>query len=834
MGNRVRIREDIYVANTIGPLETLGRDVLYGLRVLRRNPTFAVVALLTLAIGIGANTAVFAVVNSVLLKPLPYPDADRLVAVWNRAPGAPGLTDVSGGLRMSLSMYVTYAEENRTFEHIGVWLNGTGAVTGFREPEQIRTVLVVDGTLQAFAVPPQAGRWLSGNDFGNGPPAVMLAYGYWQRRFGGRADAVGQMITIDNRARQIVGVMPRGFRMADVDVDVIAPLGFDRSRLVRPGFAFLGVARLKPGVTLAAANADVARMLPAWLNGWPGGGGYEQWQITPALRPLKDDVLGNTGAALWLVMSTIAIVLLITCANLTNLLLVRAEGRVQEAAVRAALGAGSWRLARERLLESVLLSVLGGLLGLGVAYAALRVLLAIGPTGLPRLEDIALDGSAVSFALAVSLMAGVLLGLAPALKFPRRHIAAGLQGSTRGGGISRQRHRTLNALVVVQVALAVVLLVGAGLMIRTFQALRSVEPGFTDPEQLQVIRIVIPGGLARDRERVVRLQNDLADKLSAVPGVTSASLTSAMPMEDIPPLWDSISVEDKPSVAGEQRPMRRFKYIWPGLFHTTGTRLLAGRELTWSDIYDRRLVVVISANIAREIWGMPAAAIGRRIGYLPGQWSEVVGVVEDVRDNGVDAPAPAIVYWPPRIQGDIVRATTFVIRTREAGTEAFRRHLEQAVWSVSADLPVAAVQTMQDVYARSLSRTTFTLIMLALSGGMALVLGFIGIYGVIAYAVTQRRREIAIRLALGERTVEVRRRFIRHGLILTGAGLAIGVAASIGVTRLMTSLLFEVNPLDPLTYIAVGLLLTIAAALASYVPARRASQVPLSEVLATQ
>jgi predicted permease len=836
LGNRTRIREDIYMANTIGTLDTIGRDLRYGLRVLRRNPGFALVALLTLAIGIGANTAVFTVVNSVLLKPLPYPDSDELVAVWNRAPGAPGLADVSGGLRLSLSMYVTYAEGNRTFEHMGVWSVGTAAVTGRREPEQVRTVLVTDGTLQAFAVPPRLGRWLSGEDqIPGGVATAMLTYGYWQRRFGGEPDAVGQIITIDSTPRQIVGVMPRGFRVAGADADVILPVSFDRSRLIRPGFGFVGVARLKPGVTMAEANADVGRMLPAWLHGWPGGGTqfYESMRITPALRPLKDDVVGNTEATLWLAMGTIAIVLLIACANVTNLLLVRAEGRQQEVAVRAALGAGSWRLARELLLESLLLSVLGGLFGLGVAYAALRVLAAIGPTGLPRLDEIAIDGHTLGFTIAVSLVSGVLLGLAPALKSARRRIAASLQGSPRAGGASRQRHRTQNVLVVAQVALAVVLLVGSGLMIRTFQALRSVSPGFTEPEQLQVMRIAIPTALIAEDQKVRHLQNDLVDRLSAIAGVTSAAIISSMPMEGIPTNWDIIAVEGKPTLPGETLPLRRFKYVSPGLFRTTGTRLLAGRDVTWNDIHDARPVVMISENLAREVWGTPGAAVGRRIRQGPrSQWREVVGVVDDVRDNGVEAPAPAIVYWPLSDAYSIARSATFVIRSRAAGTEALLKQIQEAVWSVNGSLPVAAAQTMRDVYERSLSRTTFTLIMLAISGGMALALGVIGIYGVLAYAITQRRREIGIRLALGERQAQLRRRFLRHGLGLACVGLAIGLGVSLIVTRLMTSLLYEVSPLDPLTYAAAALLLMTAAALASYLPARRASNVPLIEVLA--
>ena len=813
-------------------------DLRYAARTLRRQPAFTVAAVLTLALGIGANTATFAALNSVLLEPLPYPDADDLVAVWNRAPGAPGLADISGGLRLSPSMYVTYAEGNRTFEHIGIWSPRPAAVTGVSEPEQVRSIAVSDGTLQALGVPPQLGRWFSAADQNpGGTPTVMLGYGYWQRRFGGDSNAVGRSITVEAVSHEIIGVMPRGFRVVDTDADVLVPLRLERSRLTRQGFTFFGVARLKPGATIAGANADLATMLPTWLNGWPGGSTqfYESVRITPDIRPLKQEVVGGVRRILWVVMGTIGIVLLIACANVTNLLLVRAEGRQQEVAVRAALGAGSWRLTRGLLLESVLLAVIGGLLGIGVAHAALRLLVSFAPVGLPRLGDIALDARALTFALLVSLSAGVLLGLAPALKYPRRRIAAALHGIGRTVGSRRERHRIQNALVVAQVALALVLLVGSGLMIRTFQALRGVEPGFTNPEQLQIIRIVIPPLTVAEPERVVRLQHDILDSLAAIPGVVSVGHVNSMPMEGFPPNSDPITVEGHPRPPDDPGPVRRLKYLSPGLLAASGTRLVAGRDLTWTEVYDVRPVVLVSENLAREVWGSPADALGKRIhvGGPQSPWREVIGVAQDVRDNGVDAAAPAIVYFSTLFSRDgATRATTFVVRSPLAGTEAFLRQVQQAVWTNNPTLPVGATQTMQDVYERSLARPTFTLLMLGLAGSMALALGFIGIYGLISYTVTQRRREIGIRLALGAQHAEVQRRFVRHGVILASAGVAIGVMAAVAVTRLMTSLLFEVSPLDPLTYVAVAVLLVIAAAVASYVPARRASAVQPIEALA--
>src|SRR5215831_3520746 len=423
LGNSTLIREEIYRMNTIGFLDSLGRDVRHGLRMLRRNPMFTTVAVLTLGIGIGANTAVFSVVNSVLMKPLPYPNAEELVAVWHKAPGAAGLASVSGDLRLSASMFTTYAEQNSAFQSIGIWSANSATVTGLAEPEQVRTIAVSDGALQTLGIPPVLGRWLSPADQTTGGPArVMLSYGYWQRRFGGDRSAIGRNVMVDSRAREIVGVMPQGFRFVNADFDLVVPLAFDRSKLRLPGFGFQCVARLKSGVTIAKANADIARLTPIWMNSWPAAPGvnphiYEGWRIAPGVRPLKEDVTGSVGNVLWVLMGTIGIVLLIASANVANLLLVRAEARHQEFAVRAALGAGSGRIVREMLQESVLLGLIGGVLGLGLAYAGLRFLVSIGPGNLPRLTEISVDTWALGFNFAIALLSGVLFGLIPALKF---------------------------------------------------------------------------------------------------------------------------------------------------------------------------------------------------------------------------------------------------------------------------------------------------------------------------------------------------------------------------------------------------------------------------------
>ena len=820
-------------------VEELLADVRYGLRALRHNPMFTAVALLTIAIGIGANTAVFSVVNSVLLKPLSYPNAEQLVSLHQIAPGAPGLADFESGLHLSPSMYFTYAEHNRAFQSLGVWDTGTASITGLAEPEQVRIVEVSDGVLQALDVPPVVGRWLSEADqVPRGPQRVMLSYGYWQRRFGGDRSVVGRNITVDAQPREVVGVTRKGFRLVDTDFDIMVPLAFDRGKLILAGFGFEGLARLKPGVTIAEANADLTRMLSIWMDSWTNGPGtnphfYETWKITPMIRPLKREVIGNVSDVLWVVMGTIGLVMLIACANVTNLFLVRIEARQQELAVRAALGAGWVRMVRGLLVESVMLGIMGGTLGAAFAYAGVRLLLAIGPANLPRLSEISLDARTLEFTVLLAVLSGLLLGLIPALKYAGPRASLALRSGDRTASASRERHRARSILVVGQVAMALVLLVSAGLMIRTFHALRTVNPGFTDAQHLQLMRISIPGALVAEPERALRIQHQILEKLVATPGVKSAGFVSEMPMEGFDSDWDCIFAQDKTYPDNVMAPLYLYKYISPGFLQTAGTRLLAGREFTWSDIYGLRPVVMISENFARELWGTPSAALGKQLREFPSMpWHEVIGVIEDVRERGVQDKAPEIVYWPPMMEylfgakaPQTVRTVTFVARSDRTGTEAFLNDVRQAVWSVNSNLPLASVRTMQQVYDKSVARTSFTLVMLGIAGVMALVLGLIGIYGVISYTVSQRKREIGIRLALGAQTGDVLQMVLTQGARMTLVGVAIGVGAALGLTPLIRSLLFGVTAQDPQTFVVVAALLILVALLACYVPARRATRV---------
>ena len=808
------------------------------LRRLARAPMFTVITLITLAIGIGANTAIFSVLNGVLLKPLPYPDPDRLVGVWETA-HLQGMQEVNA----SPATYFTFREESRTFQDIGLWRYDSVNITGTGEPEQIDALDITDGLLPILGGQPIRGRWFTHKDDSPGSPkTVILSYGYWQRKFGGDPSVVGRRIVVDGEASEIIGILPPGFRFMNSTAALIEPLQLDRAKVFIGNFSYRAVARLKPGVTLAQANADVARMLPMMLDKFPPAPGisikmFQEARFGPSVRPLKVDVIGDIGKVLWVLMATIAVVLFIACANVANLMLVRAEGRQQELAIRAALGAGWSRIARELLLESVALGVAGGLAGVGLAYAALKLLVSIGPANLPRLESISIDPAVLLFTLAISLVAGLLFGLIPVFKYAGPRLNAALRQGGRNSSDGRERHRARSVLVVVQVALALVLLIGSGLMIRTVRALKQVPPGFTQPEQILTLHVSIPDAEVPKPEQAARTYNNILEKVAAIPGVTAVGLTNSITMDGNTDN-DPIFAADKSYADGQVPAMRRHKFISPGFFKAMGNPLLAGRDLTWTDIYETRRVVLVSESLARELWRDPAAALGKQVRENPkAPWREVVGVVGNERDDGADHKATAIVYWPMMLRDFwgqpliVQRGQAFAIRSTRTGSASLLNEVRRAVWSVNPDLPIAGVRTMQEVYDRSMARTAFTLVMLSIAAGMALLLGIVGIYGVISYAVSQRTREIGIRIALGAPPQSVRQMFVREGLLMTAIGVVCGLAAAAGLTRLMKALLFEVSPLDPATYCAVSLVLAAAALLASYIPARRATTIEPVEAL---
>ena len=807
-------------------------DLRHGVRALRRAPVFTSVAVLTLALGIGATTAVFTVVRAVLIKPLPFRDSGALVSLKHTS------KDVGSGppAGMTLSLLLTYTRETRSFEHMGVWSRGTGHVTSDLLPEEVTTLNVSAGTLRALGIQPALGRWFVDRDNAPGSPeTVIVMDGYWRRRFGGDPAIVGRHVVVDSRRREVIGVMPAGFRFLDETPDLVLPERIDPAALTLGGFNYEGLARLAPGVTVEQAGADIRRVVPIWVEAWPSFPGIERaafGQIAPLVRPLKQELVGDVGSMLWVLMGTIGIVLVIACANVANLVLVRAQDRQRELAIQAALGAGRGRLARRMLTESLVLGLLGGTLGLLLASAGLQVLSTIAPVGVPRLREIALDPAVLVFTLAISLSAALLFGSIPVARIGRRRLALTLRSGGRGSSDSRESHRARNTLVVVQVALALMLLVGSGLMVRTFLALRAVPPGFIDPDRVQLVRITIPEAQIGDPERVFRLQRQMRDRIAAIPGVTDVSFTGNVPMAG-ERSRSTIAREDAPIAdPGGPPPLRWFRYVAPGFFQTIGTRLVAGRDFTWGDLEERRPVAVISENLARELWREPRAALGRRIREGNGSpWREVVGVVGDVYDDGVRREAPSIVYWPSFMetffgqQVNVRRAVTFAIRSSGAGSQGLLAQVRDAIWSVKSDVALTRVRTLGDVYGRSMAATSFALAMLAIAAAIALVLGIIGIYGVVAYAVTQRRREIGIRAALGASRREILALFVRRGVALALAGVGCGAAGAAVLTQLMASLLFGTSRLDPTVYVLVSLGLVGIAALASYVPARGAAQV---------
>jgi predicted permease len=807
-------------------------------RRLLHAPLFTSVAVLTLALGIGANTAIFSVVRGVLLKPLPFEDAERLVGVWHTAPGL-GIETMS----QAPSTYFLYRENGVAFEDIGLWDNTAVSVTGSGEPERVQALLVTDGILPVLRIDAFIGRrFRRDDDTHNAPERVMLAYAYWQRKFGSDPGVVGRQVVIDGKPREIIGVLPADFRFLNHNPQLLLPFRFNRAEVLLGNFSYQAIARLKPGVTLAQANADVGRMIPHLIEKFqlPPGLQKEMFndvRLGPNVRPLSAEVIGDIGQVLWVLLGTVGIVLLIACANVANLFLVRAEGRQQELAIHAALGANWRRISWELLSESLTLAIVGGVVGLGLAYAGIRTLVAIAPEGLPRIQEISIDPIVLLFTLAISLVAGILFGLIPVFKFATPYLAGALKEGGRLSSAGRERHRARNTLVVVEIALAVVLLVASGLMIRTFTAMRRVEPGFTRPDDVLTLRISVPETLIQDPDQTARTHEQIVRRLEQIPGVASVGVSSSITMDGYDSN-DPIFVEDFPASADKLPPLRRFKFIGENYFKTMGNRFVAGRDISWADVHAHAPVVIVTDNFAREFWKEPSAAIGRRIRQSPNNpWRTIVGVVADARDDGVVRPAPAIVYWPMVINEYwtekvwVARNLGYAIRTSRLGSPTLLKEVQQAVWSVNPNLPVANVQTLDEIRADSMAQTSFALVMLSIAAAVAFLLGIVGIYGVISYIATQRTREIGIRIALGAARRDVSRLFLRHGLVLAAIGIAVGVVAAGATTRVMAALLFGVNAVDAITYVAVSLGLGATALLASYLPALRAARVDPADAL---
>ena len=842
------LREEARDARGLRLLEELGRDVRIGARMLRKAPGFAALAILTLALGIGATTSIFSVVNGVLLKPLPFENQGELVSVVTR-------TSTFDGGRLSPDQYVIYQDENRVFEDIGVFTYSSGVtVTGLAEPEMVGATQMTTGLLPLLRVQPVIGRRFTEEDGSPGSPTtIMLSHAYWQRRFGADPAAVGRTLRmVAGQPWEIIGVLPPAFALPGAqDASLYFPFQWvattssieqlsyytRESVPLRQFPMYSAVARLLPGATIEQAGADLERMFPLWVERSPtaNAAALEEMQWGAYARPLKQDYVGDIGNVLWLLLGTVAIVLVIACANVANLFLVRAEGRQQEVAVRTALGAGRGQIVRQFLVESLVLGLSGGVAGLGLAFGGVRLLIWMGPENLPRLTDISLDPTVLAFTLGISLLSGVLFGLFPVFRLGGLDLVSSLKEGGRGGSVGTARNRARNTLVVAQMALALVLLVGSGLMIRSFQALRNVDPGFSNPEEVLTFRIRIPSIEVEDHGEVVLAFEDMWRRLQAIPGVTSVGAVGR--------LVTAIRVEDSPGSPPQPSSFGPAHYITGDYFETMRIPLLAGRPIEWSDIHARAPVAVVTANFAEVYWGSPAAALGKRIsnGDDPDNptWREIIGVVGNVRED-VSQPAPTVFFWPlamtrpaglypgsanQRADGLFVyRVATFAVRTSRPRPASLLPEVREAVRAVNPNLALAGVRTLDDFLAQPMARTSFTLVMLAIAAAVALALGLVGIYGVISYIVSQRTHEIGVRMALGADRRDVRRMVLRQGVILAGMGVMIGLVAAVGLTRFMSSLLYGVEATDPATFGAVAVMLTGMALVASYVPAVRASR----------
>lgn len=836
-GNTTLIREQTHEAWGVAAIEHLLHDLRFALRGLIKSPAFTLIAILTLAIGIGATAAIFSVINGVVLKPLPYSDPDRLISVGLNLPGIN-----QADWPISSADYFIFREKSHAFEDIGLYtsgMNSTGVpanVTGIGEPEHVLAVNVTDDLLPMLGVVPLFGRpFTQADDSPGNPQTVMLTYSYWRRKFGDNRSVIGKTIDINGEPHVIIGVLPKGFQFLDkTNLAFLLPLQLNQANTALANYSYSAIARIKPGMTLSDANADVARMIPITFRSFPVPPSFslkqlEDLRVEPNLKTLKQEVIGNIGEVLWVLMGGIALVLLIACANVGNLLLLRAEGRQREFAIRSALGAGWTRIATSMFAESLILAVFGGFLGLVLAYVSLRVLVAIAPVGLPRVHEIGIDGGAFLLTLLVSSAASFLFGSVPVLKYAGANIGVRLREGGRSQSHGRERHRSQNILVIVQVAL--VLLVSSGLMIRTFRALTKVNPGFTDPREVQTFRVDIPETPLREPLRVLEVEHQVSQKLATIPGVSSAGMSISVPM-DASDNVTSVYLRDHPS-DGQPAPSHELFFVSPGFLKTLGTPLIAGRDFTWSDIYNKVPVAIVSESFARKYWPNPTSALGRQIRPSPlDEWREIIGIAGDVRQDGVDHPAPTSVYWPifmSSFQGQaaygVQRVITFSMLSSRAGSESLMNQIRQAVWSVDSSLPLAEVRTLDYYYAKSMAPTSFALVMLALAAGMALLLATVGLYGVISYSVSQRTQELGVRMALGAQRTDVLKLVLAQGMALTLIGISIGLASALATTRFLSRLLYGVAPNDALTFAVVTSLLIAVTLLANCIPARRAAKV---------
>ena len=805
-------------------------------RSLRRTPAFTVSAVLTLVIGIGASVAIFAVVNGVLLRPLPYGEPERLVSVWHALPGV----SIDKGNQTS-GTYFAYQRLAQTIETMG--LSQPGAVNvaapgGDGEPQRVTAAYITATLIPTLGVSPLLGRnFAEAEDVPDGPNVVIISEPLWRSQFGADSGIIGRLIEANGRSREIIGVMPARFRYPSADTRLWFPLQLDRNAQFGGGFNYDGVARLKPGVSVEAAKRDfatalarVGELFPMMAPGVPWQMVLEQAKPSPILIPLREDQTSSIARTLWMVAAAAGLVLLVACANVANLVLVRADSRHRELAVREALGAGRARVLAHFLSESVVLAGLSGVLGITLAWLAVRALVLAGPADIPRLAELRIDVPTLLFAVLVSLLAAAITSIIPALRVGRASLSGTLRDGGRGGTVGRSQRRLRGAMVSVQIALALVVLAGSGLLLRTFQRLNAVRPGFNGAN-VATFWVALPLARYANDTLVVRFWSNLTDRVAALPGVRSVGISSRLPLLPFGLNQNPFYAEGDASSATKIPPLQIYSSTDAGYFDAMDIPVLAGR--TFDRLGNQRLgEAVISQRTAEHFWKDPSgrAAIGKRFRMLPGgPFQTVVGVVGSTRDTSLAAPPTPAVYYPVTVERDTLYGQsqrTMVLVVKTAGDpDAVRGPVQKVIRELDPTLPTFKVQAMRTVLKASMARLSFLIAMLGAAAVVTLMLGAIGLYGVMSYVVSLRTREMGVRVALGATPRSVAAMMTGEGLTLTAIGVVGGMILFALTSRFLRAFLYGIAPGDPLTLIAAAAVLTLVAMLATWVPARRASRV---------
>ena len=790
------------------------QDLRFGLRILLKNPGFTFVAALTLALGIGANTAIFSVVNAVLLRALPFKDADRLVALWESNPR-------NMQNEVAAANFLDWREQNQVFEQLAALSYASIALTGGDEPERLQAAVVTPSFFFTLGTPASLGRvFLPEEEKPGAAPVAILSHGLWRRRFAADPNLIGKTITLNGIDRTVVGVMPLDFqlpfptnRQVDLWLPRIFSAGLSANRVAHFLYVF---ARLKPNVTAAQAQSEMEAVARRLEQQYPD----TNTSVSVRLNPLQEQIVGAVRRPLLLLLGAVAFVLLIACANVANLSLGRAAARAPEMAIRSALGASRLRVIRQLLTECMLLAGLGGALGLLLAFWGVRLLIAVGPTTLPRLKEVSVDGQALGFTLLVSLLTGLIFGLAPALQAMTPDLNASLKGGGRGAGAGL-RPRARNLLAVAEVALALALLLGAGLLMRSFGRLLRVDPGFK-PDHALAMDIALPSAKYGQGNQQAAFFQQALRRIESLPGVISAGAALNLPLSGSN-ATTGVTADDRPTPFPPDIPQIDYRIISSNYFRALGIPLRTGRDFIERDAPGNSAVAIINESLARRFWPNEDA-VGKRltIHEKPPVSCEVVGVVGDVKHYRLDAEAKAEIYVPYlQRPNDFMHIVARTAADPLQFVPAIRRELAE----VDKDQPVHNIKTMEQLFAESISQPNFNMLLLSVFAAVAMVLAAIGIYGVISYSVTQRAHEIGVRMALGARGADVLKLVMRQGLTLAITGVAVGLAGSFALTSLMKTLLFEVSATDPVTFVIVPSLLAAVALLACWIPARRATKV---------